>query len=309
MIVIKPHSEIVNAVAFAPDGKLLATIGKDGRVMVWATANIADGRQLWEAAADEDSGSHTEFSPDGRSLYTCGDEGVLRVWDAATGKLRKELVFPSGSDPFGVPPTGVLTVTRDGRHVAWAGGYMGRQARIAVADTTRWKVRLFPGHHQSAIGILIAGPDGLLSGSADLHIRFWDWASGLHYRSLRLRGFVRGLALTEAGDRLVASCGKEIMLWEMARPREGTRFAPQARSILRGHTKTIACLAFSKSGATLASTAADGTLRLWDVATGTSLRVFSPSLGPLHWVAFAPDGLTLAFTSKQGHLCVLDLDD
>jgi WD40 repeat protein len=300
MIIIKPHNGRVNAVAFSPDGKLLSTVGTDGSLFVWSSASVAEGKHLWEGEADCLSGAHNEFSPDGKLLFTCGDEGVLRVWNAATGKLQKEL-------RAAVVSPGVLTVSRDGRYVAWAGGFMGWRSRIAVADTKHWKVRLFPGH-TTAIGILAAGPDGLLSGSADQQIRFWDWSGGRHYRSLSIRGYIRGLVMTEAGDRLVTSSGKEIFMWSMVRAAMSKRAAPGQRFILRGHEKRIACLAFSKSGETLASTSADGTLRLWDVATRTLLRTFAPRLGPLHWVAVAPDGLTLAFTSCKGHLGLIDLD-
>jgi WD40 repeat protein len=302
MIIIKPHTWCVNAVAFSPDGKRLATVGADCRVIVWSTANVAEGKQLWEAKADLFSGAHTEFSPDGKWLFTCGDESALRVWNAATGKLRKELQFQEK-----IPLPGVLTVSRDGLYVAWAGGFMRRRSQIAVANTKNWNVRFFSGH-PSAIGILVAGPYGLMSGSADSQIRFWHWSGGPHYRSLSIRGYVRGLAMSEAGDRLVASSGKEITMWEMACTAKSKRAAPGRRFVLSGHEKRIACLAFSKSGETLASTSADGTLRLWDVATRTLLRTFAPRLGQLHWVAIAPDGLTLAFTSCKGHLGLIDLD-
>ncbi|MBN9118788.1 MAG: PD40 domain-containing protein [Planctomycetes bacterium] len=77
---------------------------------------------------------------------------------------------------------------------------------------------------------------------------------------------------------------------------------------LRGHTKRVECVEFSPDGTRLASVAVDGTLRVWDATTGECVRAFALALGGLHWVSFAPDGLTLAFSSLSGDIGLLDLD-
>ncbi len=53
-------------------------------------------------------------------------------------------------------------------------------------------------------------------------------------------------------------------------------------------------LAFTPDGKTLASAAQDGTLRLWDVATGRELKRFGAPGMWLTCVALSPDGKTLA---------------
>jgi WD40 repeat protein len=304
VLLLQPHKGLVLGLAFSPDGRFLASVGADGRVNVWKAGEVHRAKPLWGAEADESSAAHVEFDPRGHRLYTCGDEGVVRAWDAATGRLVKELIAPDETGPI---EPGVLAVSRDGRHVAWAGGFMWQRSRIAVARTSDWSIRLLPGH-PSAIGIMAAGPGVLLSGSADRQINFWDWESGRRYYTLRMRGFVRTLAVDPAGTRLAATCGKVVQLWELA-SRPGGRPRPDQMRARTGHTRHVRCVAFSPDGAALVSTAEDGTLRVWDVATGTERRAFSPGLGPLHWVAFAPDGLTVAFTTDAGHVGVLDVDD
>ena len=50
------------------------------------------------------------------------------------------------------------------------------------------------------------------------------------------------------------------------------------RATLRGHTKSVGELEFSRDGTLLVSTAADGTARLWDANGGILIRVFEHSL-------------------------------
>jgi WD40 repeat protein len=79
----------VNAVAFSPDGKLLASVGKDWKLKVW---EMPGGR----LAADR---KHTHpvvavaFSRDGKTLATASDDGIIRFWDVGSWQLRHTAVF------------------------------------------------------------------------------------------------------------------------------------------------------------------------------------------------------------------------
>lgn len=314
MIIIRPHTASVTAVCYSPDGSRLATVSEDGFVKVWDPATLHTERPIWEAEAESDEDgyviyhgptglSHAQFTPDGKLLVISGILQQLQAWEAKTGRFRWKVRKPRG---FG--GVGVFVVSRDGKQLAFAGGQLGVAEKIFVLDPKSRKVVQTARGHADAVSALAAGPEGFASGGADRHVKFWPWDGGRCYRGLGLRGVVRGLAFSPDGAYLAASGGKVVMVWDMVPPARGKeRRRPDWVRRFRGHTGQVQCLDFSPDGATLASVAHDGTVRIWDVATGGEVRAFDPRIGPLRAVAFAPDGLTLAFGSTRGHVGVLDV--
>jgi WD40 repeat protein len=67
-----------------------------------------------------------------------------------------------------------------------------------------------------------------------------------------------------------------------------------------GHTNGAWSVAFSPDGRHAISGSGDGTVRLWEVATGREVRQFSGHRGPLDDVAFSPDGRQALTASWDG---------
>src|SRR5262249_3756262 len=74
----------VIGIAFAPDGKRLASLGGDGFVVLWETGAWDRVRRLLSTTENE-SGA-VAFSADAKYLAAAGDGHTILVWETATGR-------------------------------------------------------------------------------------------------------------------------------------------------------------------------------------------------------------------------------
>jgi WD40 repeat protein len=87
---LKGHTDIVDTIAFSPDGKTIATAGADKAVKLW---NPVDGKELKNLGAHDGSVYHVAFSPDGKLLASAGSgkDNLVKIWDVKEQKELKQL--------------------------------------------------------------------------------------------------------------------------------------------------------------------------------------------------------------------------
>jgi len=117
------HEGWVRAVAWSPDGKLIASAGEDKMVQVW---EVSKGRQMGTYRGHADWISMITWSPDGKRIASASKDNVVQVWNPehppTTNTARPQL--QGNVQTFRAQSDSVYAVAwlPDGKHIASASG-------------------------------------------------------------------------------------------------------------------------------------------------------------------------------------------
>ena len=268
--------------ALSRDGERLAA-PTDGMVLLLCDAVTGKIRHRIKTA-HTNSIITLAFSPRGNKLASAGlSNDAIRVWDAIEGRQLAQV----GTDHY-MP---ALAFSPDEKILAAADGTNA----IYLWETASGKrVRALQGHEVPISSLAFASDGRMLASSAaggrlwpaPDRLGLWDVSNGKRIRWLTPRVRINVLALSP-DDKLLAAAGREntIRLFDLPSGKE--RFAD------RGHASPIEIARFTADGRGILTSAADGSIRLWDAASGRPLRRFSLPNDSIHSHACVSDGRTL----------------
>jgi WD40 repeat protein len=306
--VLTGHASPFTALAFSPDGHLLAEGSTDGTLILRDVSRVDHWKQLAVLKSQSMAVNAVAFSPDGKTLATVNDSkaenpygtgagSVLIIWNIADRShpvQQAAIPDPSGGDS-------ALAFSPDGSTIAADAGN-----GIAIFDITN------PSHPAPVAHLAIRqivsptylafSPDGhTLLGTTDFSadtgdVILWDVTDQVHpilLSTLHINhDHDAGLAsaLSPDGEILAtASTGGAATLWDI---RNRTR--PKQIAVLQAAGRgPVVELAFAPDGHNLAAAYADHTVNLWNVDNPAQPRIAANLAGHTGIV------YSLAFSSSE----------
>ena len=244
---LKGHTDVVNSIAFSPNGRLLASVSHDRTIKLWTVhdqqnvATLREGTQFRTVT----------FSPDGKLLATAGWMHV-KLWNVVRREVIGTLMHEQQVQTVDFSPDGKLLAVGDGQG-------------DAPGTVKVWNLR-----DQKVITTLVGDPklirsvtfssDNriLVSAGWDGQVKVWDVSNWQLLRTIPHTGYF-GIALSPDGKVILSGDNEDVNLWWVE---DGTKVAQ-----LTLPTHGFHSVDFSHDGSSFAVSDEDGIVRIWRINT------------------------------------------
>lgn len=267
------------SIAYASDGKTLATTGTDHIVQLW---DIDTGKRRKTFKGHTGTFTSLAYSPNGNTLVTGTRRGVGFLWNAQTSQLIAKLVGHTShisAITYASDENLVATAGRDGTVRLW---------NVSRDDNKRSNIK----HkeilisHPEELRAMSYSPDGktIVTGGVHGIACLWNAETGKMIGQLKEHaGTIKNVAFSHDSTMLAcAGDDKDIRIWNVE--------THELITTLQGHTHGPNYVSFSADSTLLVSGASDDkTVRIWDVQTGEQRIEIKPEPRILS-VGFTPNG-------------------
>ena len=280
-----PHPNVRNAV-FSPDGKWVATAGRDRIVRMW---NAATGTRTVPDLEHSNAVAHVSFSPNGQHLLTFEKDNRIYLWDTLTGQPSVPSWKPDGirHAEFNFDGSQIVTAHADGSAQVWHTA-TGLVSGSSLKDSTWLTHAAFSPDAKRVIT------------SAGGHVaRVWEIETGK--RISRLSGHknvVVSGAFSPSGERVItASFDGTARVFESATAEAVT---PPLR-----HGGLVTAAQFHPDGQRVLTASSDGTVRLWSIWPQPQI-VLPWADESRRLINVSPDGKNIILQDASNRLEVLE---
>lgn len=332
-VVLKGHTKAVSALAWAADGKAVATASADRTIRVWDPVTGRQTETQTAIAREGYGGPVVAFTTD-LKLAAVNYWGEITIRNVAGGKVltRIDPILDRGQKSAFRPDVFAMAFSPDGKRLATAGSTaaVGGPHGLPGGVVFVWDVATGKALHQSdrlstAAGSVTWSADGKKyavgtnGAGGELpeagEVRVWDAETGKVLHSFKVKPEVKQGEWASAGDvafspdasRVAApvtagSLGTPagLLIEEAgASVRVWELVTGESTQPVKGLKASVGRVTFSPDGKRLATAGSDKVVRVWDVEAGKELAAL-PNPDRVAVVAFSADGKSLAAGCSDG---------
>jgi len=262
------------SVAFNPDGRRVAVTSRDRSVRVFA---LPDWTEVGEPILCPARVNGLAFAPDGTLAAACEDRTV-RVWED-NGQRPRTLAHPD--------PVMCVAFSADGR---WAGAG-GRSGRVVVWDRSAgWNARVITAHPGTPVRGLAFSSGATFRTAGDRRVVTWDTASGTPLARFDAPSPVVAMAVNPGGELCALALGDGKVAIGSGSEARLTIDAGVARSVTFLDRRQVAV------------GGDDGTVRIFDTATGRLVDELDGHGDRVLSIAVSPEGSSVVTVGRDGTL-------
>lgn len=290
LLVFTRHQQTVRAVAWSPDGMLVASGASDRQLLTW------DLKSQVQLHRKQDAAVHAvAWSPDGHHLAVASGNQVLFL------SAQNAMTEARSTHTHRATVTALAWSSQQPQMLVSAG-----LDKLAVVWNTRtFRPQTFFRQHTAGILAAAWAADGQTVGSSSQGgvVRIWHGASGQQVHGFFFDGAVsmNALAFEPGGARLAAG-GMDgvVRIWsaglncqQMGKGNMQGQCLDRPQH-LPGHTRAVRALAWSPDGRLLATGGDEGMLMIWSPAQSLTPLLKLPQPAPVLAISWSPDGGKIA---------------
>jgi WD40 repeat protein/tRNA A-37 threonylcarbamoyl transferase component Bud32 len=277
VLTYRGHSMAVSAVAWSPDGKLIASGSGDNTVQIWDATN---GNTLLTYQGHTDYVYDVAWSPDGKLIASCGNDGTVQIWDASDG--RHILTYPGDPTMY----VSAVAWSPDGRFIASG----SEDNTVKIWDAATGHTILTYNEHTDSVNTVKWSPDGkyIASGGDDDTVQIWGPTDGKTVTTYAGHNDTVNAVAWSPDSMHIASGSDDTTVQVWGATSSNLIFT------YRGHSDAVYAVAWSPNGKRIVSGSADTTVRVWNATDGSKAFIYHGHSASVNAVAWSPDGKRIA---------------